>query len=179
MTSLILAACIGQLVSPEVETKYRSLVPSVENREVQEILKSGKLLFYDHHVMPGAYQDWDSQLPGVHSVDFNVSANKNEPHGNANKEFPWSGPAGLYYSPGVESFKIVYCPPGSPEIVWYRFRFPGDRHDGIAWTFPRGAIVFEVMYFDRPNPQAFEMRITESIAANDDWAAGGGNFGWI
>src|SRR5207245_4889774 len=70
-------------------------LPPTKDRWLTE-LKAKKIIFYTSREMPPAYQIWNGHLQGVHSIFYNISADKpRERFGNPNLEFPWRGPAGL------------------------------------------------------------------------------------
>ena len=83
-------------MSPRREAVFRACFPQVNDPELEEILNDPELVIYSDAEMPKAYQFFDGAFPGVHSVNYNISANGSEPFGNGNREFPWSAPAGTH-----------------------------------------------------------------------------------
>jgi len=112
-------------------------------------------------------------FPGVHSPNYNISANDSEPFGNGNVEFPWGSPAGTHRTTDVTSFRFLSLPRGEDgkrlPVVWYRRQLTGDGRMGYAWTFPKGAVVGEVLCLHAPdgNDYAFELRIRRREV--NDW----------
>lgn len=153
------------LMTAEREALYRRLLPRVSDKEVAAALASQDLLLYTDYEMPQAYQFWDGQFPGIHSPDYNVSANGSEPIGNGNREFPWNAPAGTHRAPGVRSLHFVLLPRDDQSrllpIVWYRKPLSGDGATGYGWTFPTGALVGEILSLRGPDGRdyPFEMRV--------------------
>ncbi len=107
-----------RLMSPERDAMYRQFFPQVENSELRDLLADPRLLIYTEAEMPKAYQFFDGAFPGVHSVNYNVSANHSEPFGNGNREFPWSHPAGTHRSSNVSSFRFLRLPRDSQGVFW-------------------------------------------------------------
>lgn len=162
-----------RLMNNQRETRFRGLLPSVADEDVQNLLNDPRTLLYTSREIPKAYQQWDGALPGVHAVSYNISADQNEPFGNGNLEFPWRGPAGTHRTSGVESFKFLSLPSDENgeqrPVAWYRRRFAGDNQDGYAWIFPSGAIVGECLLMKSPEGELipFELRIRRRT--RDDW----------
>lgn len=159
-----------RLMSLEKEREYRALLPRVEDRDVQRILSDRRLLLYTQKEMPPAYQDWGGGLNGVHSPFYNVSANRREPYGNGNREFPWGAPAGTHRSRNVESFRWMLLPQDEAgktlPVVWMRSQARHDRGPGYSWRFPVGTRFGEVLTMRSPKGKriAFELRIRKREA---------------
>ncbi|MBX7165089.1 MAG: hypothetical protein K1X74_01950 [Pirellulales bacterium] len=153
-----------QLMSAERDALYRRLLPKVDDPQLAAVLAGPDLLLYTDAEIPPAYQFWDGLMPGVHSVNYNISANHSEPHGNGNIEFPWGRPAGTHRAASVSSFRFVHLPRDAEgrllPILYYR-KAGDDGAMGYGWTFPVGAIVGEVLFMRGPdhNDYTFELRI--------------------
>lgn len=163
-----------RLVSTEKEALLRKCLPDVDDAEMQAVLDDPELLFYTDAEMPRAYQLWDGQLQGLHSPQYNISADNSEPHGNGNIEFPWGTPAGTHRSSGVSSFRFLWLPSDTNgkrlPVVWFQKYLSGDSSPGYAWRFPVGARVGEVLMMRAPNgyDYTFELRVrTREVG---DWA---------
>ncbi len=163
-----------QLMSEAKAQRLRTRLPDVEDPKIQKMLNDPALLLYTDAEMPPAYQFWDGELQGVHSVHYNISADGAEPFGNGNREFPWSSPAGMHRTRNTDSFRFIWRPAdqqGRPRpIVWYRRRQSNSGVMGYAWTFPIGAVVGEVLSLRAPDGRylTFEMRIRRR--EKNDWA---------
>ena len=109
-----------EIMSQEKYERLRALLPDVADARIQKVLQDGRLILYTDAEMPKAYQDWDGGLQGVHSPEYNISANASEPHGNANIEFPWGTPAGTHRADNVSSFRFLWLPtaPAARRCRW-------------------------------------------------------------
>lgn len=163
-----------RLVSAARQEQLRRCLPRLADRRMQAVLDDPTLLLYTEQEMPQAYQDFSGDLQGIHSPAYNISANRSEPFGNGNREFPWNAPAGTHRSPGVESFRFLWLPKqpeGHPwPVVWYRKRLPGDRSPGYAWLYPVGTIVGEVLTLAAPDGYDYTFELRVRIRESDDWA---------
>lgn len=136
----------------------RSLIP------IAELANHPRLWIYTDQSMPRVYQGGrHSNHGGFHFAAYNISATGSEPHGNGNIEYPWGKPGGMDNARGLSVIRFVALPEGRP-IVWLREPRP-DRAP-VAWRFPEGTIVGEVLLMrcqdgkDRP----FEVRTRERLA---------------
>jgi hypothetical protein len=158
---------VFRLVSAHRDRQLRAQLPQVEEQRVQQVLQDPALILFSDAEMPPAYQDWSSGLPGVHSPDYNISANGSEPYGNGNVEFPWGTPAGTHRAVGVSSFRFLWLPTDEAgrrlPVVWYRKFLRGSSSQGYAWTFPVGTVVGEVLRMRAPDGKShtFEIRLRE------------------
>ncbi len=161
-------------MSAAKDAKLRAQLPKVESEEIQRLLNDPTLILYTDSEMPPAYQDWSSGLPGIHSPDYNLSANNTEPHGNGNIEFPWGTPGGTHRTSNVSTFRFLWLPQNEQgnqhPIVWFPKFLRGGSSKGYAWTFPVGAIVGEVLQMRSPagNLYTFELRLR--IREYGEWA---------
>lgn len=153
-----------KLMSAKKEARLRKLLPNVADIHVQAMFNDERLLLYTEDEMPRVYQLWSGDLQGVHTADYNISANSGEPFGNGNLEFPWNGPAGTHRSSSVGAFRFLYLPTdenGKPlPVVWYHKHLRGDSSEGYAWTYPLGTVFGEVLYTKCPDgfSRTFEVR---------------------
>jgi hypothetical protein len=165
---------VARLMTPAKESVYRRLLPKVDDEQMQSILDDPTLILYTDDEMPRAYQFWNGAFPGIHAVNYNISANDSEPFGNGNREFPWGAPAGTHRAANVRSFRFVWLPKdhagNAHPIVWYQKRLQGDNRQGYAWTYPVGTVVGEVLCQRGPDGHdyTFELRVRVREAA--DWA---------
>ncbi len=162
-----------RLMSPQREATFRKFLPKVDDADVQAILDDPSLILYTDQEMPECYQIWDGQLPGLHSVSYNISADNGEPYGNGNIEFPWGHPAGTHRAANVTSFRFVRLPKDANgkvmPITWYRKHLSGDSAQGYAWVYPVGTVFGEVLTMKAPwgTSYTFEMRLR--VRENGDW----------
>jgi hypothetical protein len=158
------------LMSQARHDRLRRLLPSVDSPEIQEILNDDRLILYTEEEMPKAYQDWDGGLPGVHSPDYNISANSSEPFGNGNVEFPWGSPAGTHRTQNVSTFRFLWLPTDEQgetlPVVWYR---PYSSR-GYSWTFPVGAVVGEVLVLRGPDDKGYTFELRVRRREYGEWA---------
>lgn len=151
-----------KLMSAAREAKFRNCFPRVNDPEFEAILDDPGLIIYSEAEMPKAYQFFDGAFPGVHSVNYNISANGSEPFGNGNREFPWSSPAGTHRSSNVNSFRFFLLPKDSEgrfrPVVWHKAPTGGAAY---SWTFPLGTVFGEVLMLRGPDRRdyTFEVRI--------------------
>jgi hypothetical protein len=163
-----------RLMSPQKEAKLRAHLPEVNDPQIQAILDDTDLILYTEEEIPTAYQDWSSGLPGIHSPDYNVSANGSEPFGNGNVEFPWGSPGGAHRSHDVQTFRFLWLPRDERgqrrPIAWYRKHLRGSTHRGYAWTFPVGAVVGEVLQIRSPSGSLHTFELRVRIREMSEWA---------
>jgi hypothetical protein len=149
-------------MSLEKERKLRRYFPRMADPQIQAILDNPRLILYTEAEMPKAYQFWSGSLQGVHRVDYNISADPAEPHGNANIEFPWGAPAGTHRAKNVSSFRFLLLPQDAQgktlPVVWFRKRFQGDESVGYGWTFPVGTVFGEVLTMRGPDRLGYTSR---------------------
>lgn len=154
---------IRQIASRETLAQFKSMLPRVDDAEIQAVFDSDQTLWYDEQSMPLAYQ-MDSQSDGVmrvHWVRNNIGPRGSDPFGNANLEWPWFDPhAGPTSSRRVKSFKGIWIPSvggyrqpvkvfssvvrGVSSAGNSRFRDRHARH-GLSWIFPPGTRIVEVV----------------------------------
>ncbi|MBX9790171.1 MAG: hypothetical protein K2Y37_14740 [Pirellulales bacterium] len=97
--------------------------------------------YFDDRTCPPAYQ----HDGGFHAPRYNISADPSEPHGNANREFPWKTAGGLDRVPADQAagFKFLRLPTDARgrrvPIVWWQ---TSRRY---RWAFPIGTTVGEIL----------------------------------
>ena len=162
-----------RLVSAEKEQQLRRQLPKVDSPQIQEVLDDPALILYTDAEMPKAYQDWGSGLPGIHSPSYNISANRGEPFGNGNREFPWASPAGLHRSRNVGSFRFLWLPRDESgnllPVVWTQKQLNGDSGRGYAWWFPVGTVVGEVLLVQSPAGHGYCFELRVRVREKGDW----------
>jgi hypothetical protein len=162
-----------RLMSARRESELRRFLPKVTDEDVQEILNDPHLILYTDQEMPECYQIWDGQLPGLHAVSYNISANDSEPYGNGNIEFPWGKAAGTHRTTNVSTVRFVSLPQDENgktlPVTWYQQRLPGEGQPGYSWIFPVGTVFGEVLTMKGPwgSWYTFEMRLR--IRESGEW----------
>ena len=163
-----------RLMSAAMDKYYRDFFPRVVDPEIQSLLDDERLILYTDREMPKTYQDWDGSLQGVHSADYNISADGGEPFGNANHEFPWGTPAGTHRASNVSSVKFLRLPLDEQgqtlPVVWYRKHYRGDSQAGYAWTFPVGTVLGEVLRQRGPDGKDYTFELRIRVRERGDWA---------
>lgn len=150
-----------RFVSKERHETFMKFLPPTDDPWLIQ-LKTKNILFYTSEEMPPAYQIWDGYLQGIHSIFYNISADKpRERYGNPNLEFPWKGPAGLDPCDNAGSIKFVVLPEDQP-ILWWRERLLHDTHpEGtFRWVYPVGTVFGEILTVKSPDgwDYTFELR---------------------
>ena len=162
-----------QLMPAEKANALRMALPQVNSPSMQAILSDPSLFLFTDEEVPLAFQNWSGALPGVHDPEFNISADRKEPFGNVNREFPWGKPFGTHRATGVHTFRFIYLPKqedGSPfPIVYYVTRYKGDHTDGYAWNFPVGAVVGEVLGLELPDGRIVTFEVRVRIREQSEW----------
>jgi hypothetical protein len=122
-----------------------------------------RLVFYTEREMPAAYQSDGF----VHSVHYNISANRSEPFGNANREFPWGVPAGLNWTNNARTAKFVVFPQSGEPIRWWTERLAHDRRWSYRWAYPVGTVFGEILTVTDPEgvDYTFEVRVRKKSDA--------------
>lgn len=162
-----------RLMSAEKETLLRRCLPRVSDPLIQKVLDDPQLIFYTEAEMPKAYQFLGGSHHGVHSADYNISANGGEPFGNGNREFPWNSPGGTHRSPDVRSFRFLSLPRDNDgrqmPVVWFKDNLSGDGARGYAWRFPVGSILGEVLMLHGPDGHDYTFELRLRMRHSGDW----------
>jgi len=141
-------------------TKLLSAPPSVTfsnlPNEVRQVLDQS--YFYNNKTMPPAFQIGRStngegqNRTRFSDVMYDVSAERSERIGNANREFPWHlGPGGTHSNERTGSIKSIYLPKQSSgeksPILVFKTQVPTAFRRGSMpgwnWLFPKGTRIFE------------------------------------
>lgn len=167
------AANSFRLMSAEKEALMRRCLPRVADPLIQKVLDDPQLIFYTEAEMPKAYQFLGGQHHGVHSVDYNISANGGEPFGNGNREFPWNAPGGTHRSHDVRSVRFLSLPRDSQgkllPVVWFTENLSGDGARGYAWRFPVGTLLGEVLMLRGPDGSDYTFELRLRMRHSGDW----------
>jgi hypothetical protein len=133
-------------------------------------LKTKDIIFYDDRVIPPAYQDWGSGLPGIHSPLYNISASKPaEPFGNANREFPWGTTAGLDRTNNANTIRFVVLP--DKPIRWWREPLPHDTYGGTyRWVYPEGTVFGEILNVVNEEGYSFPFELRVRVRGKEKWS---------
>jgi len=133
---------------------FKIKLPKFNSESLKRVFNSEHLKFYDLQTMPMAYQDFEGALRGIHSPKYNISANRSEPFGNGNIEFPWGKPAGTHRSSGISSVKFINLPI-LPDNSLIPIVFWNTVGEGYEWLFPHGTVIGEILFKDQT---CFEIR---------------------
>lgn len=160
-------------MSAKRAAELRGLLPKVADESLQRILDDPQLIFYTEDEIPRAYQSWDHVTTGIHSAEYNISANGGEPHGNGNVEFPWGDPAGTHRARNMWSFRFLSLPKDDEghirPIVWFRKVLRNDIHRGYGWRFPVGTVIGEVLVLRDPEGGSHAFEVRTRRRTRDDW----------
>lgn len=141
------SATAQKIMSPAKERALRSMLPELDDREFDGILKSDRVIWYTNEEIPAAFQHAGGNGyvgTNFHSAFYNFSGDPSDEGlpgksstgglsvfagGHANGEFPWNvAPGGAASSPGVNSFKGLLLPLDGERtlpIVWFTRDLPG------------------------------------------------------
>jgi hypothetical protein len=160
-------------MSAKRESELRRFLPKVVDEDVQAILNDPRLILYTDREMPECYQIWDGQLPGVHAVSYNISANDTEPYGNGNIEFPWGKAAGTHRTTNVSTVRFILLPRDENDkvlpVTWYQQQQAGDAQPGYAWIFPVGTVFGEVLSIKSPWGPYYTFELRLRIRETREW----------
>lgn len=163
-----------RLMSSRRESGLRGFLPKVDDPEVQAILNDPALIIYTDREMPECYQIWDGQLPGLHAVSYNISADSSEPYGNGNLEFPWGHAGGTHRASNVATFRFIRLPKDDKgktlPVAWYQKHLRGDSLPGYAWVYPVGTVFGEVLTMKAPWGAYYTFELRLRIRESGDWA---------
>jgi hypothetical protein len=145
-------------------TAYRRAAVERFPEDIARVLTQGHVYWYTDRERPQCYQ-FDSR--GVHSVHYNISADRNEPVGH-HFEFPWKMSAGVSEkSTNATGVKALVLPIKNgrmlPVVYWSR----GNRVD---WIFPIGTEIHELL-MQRYNGKYYVYESRRKIRTKDSWAA--------
>src|SRR5260370_23541611 len=160
-----------RFVSANRHEALLQFLPPTEDHWLKQ-LKTRKIVFYTSEEMPPAYQIWNGQLQGIHSIFYNISADKpRERFGNPNLEFPWRGPAGLDQSDNAGSIKFVVLPDDQP-IRWWRESLPHDTQPAgtFRWVYPVGTVFGEILTVRNPDGWDFTFELRTRTPTAKGWA---------
>jgi hypothetical protein len=212
MTTLILICVVGQtannpveirpnpaktnqnytiLVTQDVQNHFENLLPPTDDPELLELYsKKDRFIYYSRKEMPVAYQSGDGGTRGFHSVNHNFSAERSEPFGHTNREFPWAEPAGTDLSDNFDGFAFLVLPLSAEykplPIVYYfeqykggvsRFRLRGTMHNTphndidttLRWIFPAKTIFGEVGIIKDDGGRKVAFQLNTATKTLDGW----------
>ena len=160
-----------RLLSDDRHEALMQFLPQTEDRWLGQ-LKTKNITFYTHQEMPPAYQIWDGHLQGIHSIFYNISADKpRERYGNPNLEMPWKGPAGLDQADNARSINFVVFPDEQP-ILWWRERLSHDTHPAgtFRWVYPVGTVFGEILTVRSPAGLDYTFEVRTRTRTAKAWA---------
>lgn len=150
------------LMAAEDDASWRAVLPRTASPRLNALLADPQLILYTDGEMPPAYQ----LHGGAHSPAYNISARAGEPHGNANKEFPWGAPFGTHRG-HVPAVRFAHFPSA---IEWWtekleRVALPVEP-PSLRWSYPEGATFGEALFVTdkRGAKYAFEVRTRTKVS---------------
>lgn len=171
--SVVPASPPVRLVAEAEHRAQRALLPIVDDEAMAELLASNDLIFYSEEEMPRAFAKWNGLSAGVHNAYYNISAERGEPFGNGNREFPWDGAAGTHRSRNFETIHFVYLPRDERgELLPIVYQTQGADAQGageVAWRYPHGTVFGECLLvkFGQNETLPCELRIRRRVEG--DW----------
>lgn len=173
---LCLAVAPAQLMTPGGEAECRSLLPRTEDTTLKELLSRKGLVFYTDSEIPPAHQHSGTVI----STRLNISANRSEPFGNPNREFPWSAAAGTHKTTNFRKFNFLSLP--KPIECWEETltavtgRLTHDKkitdtikERNLRWKFPDKAVVCEVLLLQEPKGKWYPFDVRTRTKDGDSW----------
>lgn len=170
--SLIAVLAVAQLMSADKAASLRAYLPRVDDARIQAVLDDPNLILYTDAEIEPAYQQNDGALPGLHAVSYNISADRSEPFGNGNREFPWGSPAGMHKSPhSVFRFLLLPVVRGARlPVVVFRRLLRGDRLFSHCWIYPVGTVVGECLIQNGPDGHGYAFEVRTRTRERGQWA---------
>lgn len=125
MNALIVAVIASQLMAPQKQAALTGMLPRLEDRQMDAVLRHPDVLWYTNEEVPAAFQHAVGNgyvETTFHYAFHNFSGDADERQfdrdqrgemggGNANREFPWTvAPGGAHNAEGVNSFKGLLLP---------------------------------------------------------------------
>ncbi len=185
---ICLGATIIALPSSVLESKpikliashdaYTKILPSSDDKFLDEIKSNPNIIWYDRESIPDICQHWRpadiSDTPGfqfgLFSTHTNISAEKTEPFGNPNREFPWLTTAGIEVKTPIANFAII---PKTVEVKWIKTTAKGysKNWDLIEWTYPVGTVFGEVIFVSDDNSNKYPCEVRIRKKGEKGWSA--------
>lgn len=161
---------IGFLGLTPAEEKKEQYIPKSTDGVLDSIRNNEKIFWYDKETMPSLFQEWRPSSNtgfyfGIVPSKENISANRSEPFGNANREFPWLATAGVTTQTPVKHFAII------PKPAKMKWADRGKYGRVLEWTYQTDTIFGEVILVKSPEGKLIpcEVRIRHKTA--NGWEA--------
>jgi hypothetical protein len=162
----------GQLVSADKERLLRAMLPPVSDARLERAFSDERLLLYTDDEIPPAYQRGGRFVRVQNGVGT-----------DGNFRFPWATPGGMQRVSGCSTFKFISLPykldpverdlrPERWPIVYMQAKLDRTRDqqaNSIAWTFPVGTIVGEVLALPGPDGTQYPFEVRVRTREVDDW----------
>jgi hypothetical protein len=158
--------------------RLRRFFPQVDDPQVQALINDSQLILYTDAEMPRAYQFWDGAFPGVHSANYNISADAGEQSkghgrgGNGNVEFPWSSAGGTHRCGNLYVVRFLKLPEKDGRrlpVAWYRSSTLRGGGGGYAWVFPSGTVFGEVLTMRSPAGHGYTFELRTRTKLENRW----------
>jgi len=153
-----------------------NLLPLSEDKFLDAIKANVNLVWYDRETVPPIHQHWRQADIGIGFVfglvpdKVNISAEKTEPFGNPNREFPWLVTAGTTEETKIANFVVLS---ESVSMEWkevtagtYTKTWPM-----LQWTYPVGTIFGEVIFVVDPDGKRIPCEVRIRHKTKSGWLA--------
>jgi hypothetical protein len=154
-----------RLMTDQEQERWRRLLPATDDAWLLELFASD-LIFYTNKEVPQAYQ----HAGGLYTPARNLSANRNEPYGNPNIEFPWGAPAGTHRSPNAHAVRFVHL---TGPIRWWREKLSSVRAPtewrGYGWEYAMGTTFGEVLLLNDEQGKLWTYEVRTRTKGEDRW----------
>jgi hypothetical protein len=155
---------------------YTKIMPSSDDGFLDKIKVNPDLVWYDRETVPPIHQHWRKADIGI-AFEFglvpdkiNISAEKTEPFGNPNREFPWLVTAGTDEKTSVINFVVL-----SKEVTMEWKQVTAGNYDKnwpiLTWTYPIGTIFGEVIFVVDPNNNKIPCEVRIRRKSETGWLA--------
>lgn len=171
-----------QIIGQENLNAYRSMLPKVENEELNNILKDPNTIFFDRKSMVPAYQDPSTPVngvrtsePGFRGAPFGKGAENLYLDKDGNLRM-FSKGVGLDTSSSTGTFHFLHLPKDEKgnlqKIKVIKRIVPPDDTPTYDWVFPIGTVSGEVVFNkDSSNKtQVVEIRTRKKDSPQGAWA---------
>ena len=161
---------------------YRTILPKVENPELEAILKDPNTLFFDRQSMVPGYQDPSMPVSGVRTTEqgfrgapFGQGADRIYLDGEGHLRM-FSKGVGLQGAGNTETFHFIHLPKDAngnlQKIKVVKRRIPPDETPVYDWVFPVGTVSGEIVYNKDSSgkSQVLEIRTRTKDNAKGAWA---------
>lgn len=155
----------GMLMSPEKAATLKSAFPEMMKPEIAELFARANLYWTDEE-MPPVQQQGGALLPPQTGGTR-----------DGNTDFPWRVSGGVHNCEKVGTFKFLVLPEQPDGAPWpvvaqgnTSLDVARDRNDVIAWWFPIGTTIGEVLTLTGPDGTQYPFEVRLRTREADGWA---------